>query len=162
MNIEKLVELLRVEHPCEECPHNEVHMSSCLGEDGCVYIRAAMVIEQLHLDNITLRAELAELKTNHRLTVNAGADAIRQLKDEVEKYRAEIADGRLVRLPAMLGDMVNTKYGICEVVAWDTTARLKISDELDFYKRYKDFDIGSKIFTNNEAEAALAAQEVKG
>lgn len=85
MNIEKLVELLRVEHPCEECPHNEVHMSSCLGEDGCVYIRAAMVIEQLHLDNITLRAENAELKTNHQLSVNAGADAVRQLNAVVER-----------------------------------------------------------------------------
>ena len=68
-------------------------------------------------------------------------------------------DGRCVVLPAALGEIVNTKYGEAEVVAWDTTARVKILDEPDFMKRYKDFDIGSKVFTRPEAEAAKGGAE---
>ena len=63
-------------------------------------------------------------------------------------------DGRCVVLPKKIGETVNTKHGIGEVVAWDTTARVKTIDEPDFTERYRDYGIGSKIFTRAEAEAA--------
>lgn len=72
--------------------------------------------------------------------------------ERVEEICDAERDGRVVVLPRKVGDTVNTKRGKAEVVAWDTTARVKIIGEPDFVKRYRDYDIGSKIFT---AEAAL-------
>lgn len=75
--------------------------------------------------------------------------------EELGRYRAAEKDGRCVVLPCKVGDTVDTRYGKGEVVAWDATARVKIIDEKDFMKRYRDFDIGSKIFTRAEADSAL-------
>lgn len=83
---------------------------------------------------------------------------IAQIQADLATYKQAEADGRCVVLPKKLGDMVMTKYGLGEVVAWDTTARLRINDEPDFVKRYKDFDINSKIFTKPAAEALKGAE----
>lgn len=78
--------------------------------------------------------------------------------DRLEEICAAERDGRCVVRPCKVGDVVNTRYGKGKVVAWDTTARVKILDEPDLIKRYRDFDIGSKVFVCAEAEAAMNAQ----
>lgn len=82
-------------------------------------------------------------------------------KEAIERlaaYEDTEEQGLMVRLPTVLGETVKTKYGVGTVVAWDTTARIRLNDEPDFAKKYRDYDIGSKIFTHAAALAALGVK----
>jgi hypothetical protein len=74
-----------------------------------------------------------------------------ELETQCQSWR----ENRVVVLPVKVGDIVETKHGIGEIVAWDTTARVKINDEPDFAKRYRDYDVCSKIFTCKTIEASI-------
>lgn len=66
--------------------------------------------------------------------------------DRLREICAAERDGRCVVIPCKVGDTVKTRHGDAEVVCWDTTARVRLLNEFDFAKRYRDYDIGSKVF----------------
>jgi hypothetical protein len=106
-------------------------------EDGFAYL-------------VNIKPDEQEVDSPHKNTLQCILDCFERLA-----YYEDLEEqGRCVVLPCKLGDVVNTRYGKGEVVAWDTTARLKFLDEPNFVKRYRDFDVNSKIFVCAEVEAA--------
>lgn len=99
------------------------------------------------------------------------SDALEMVVNEVEQYRADIADGRLVRLPCKVGDSVyllDNGHGEpveAELAWWSTGyngliggAIFGSGQNMKFTERH----IGRTVFITREAaEAALAAQEVQ-
>ncbi len=78
---------------------NDAKITRMCEENGKIWAGRATLIEEIaRLTSETadllqktqqLTAELAEQREQHRISVNAGADAIRQLKAENERMRAE-------------------------------------------------------------------------
>lgn len=82
-----------------------------------------------------------------------------QMAAELAALREAEASGTLVRLPRKVGDTVKTMHGDAEVVCWDMTARVRLINEPNFEKRYRDYDIGSKIFAAESLPAAPAPEK---
>ncbi len=105
------------------------------------------------LGHVSLNAEIDNLEQFREITSGISLDRLREICDAER-------DGRLVVLPCKVGDTVKSvRYGVGEVVAWDTTARVKFAVDVKPDWPYMDYDINSKIFTREEAEAALRKEQ---